>query len=52
MRKKFKIYYPKDHHDHTLAGTRYKPKKGEMLVMNNSGVFFLVEGFMECGNGT
>lgn len=41
MRKKFSIYYPKDHEDPNLAGTKYKPKTNKMVVMNNDGVFFL-----------
>jgi hypothetical protein len=44
MRTKYKIYYPKNHPDTSLAGTRYKPGKGKMVVMNEGGVFFLVEG--------
>lgn len=36
MRKKFSIY--------DKQGNKYKPKEGEMLVMNSSGVFFLVSG--------
>lgn len=35
MRKKFTVY--------DKLGL-YKPKEGEMLVMNSSGVFFLVSG--------
>ena len=34
MRKKFKIY--------TNTG-KYKPAKGEMIVMNSEGIFFLVQ---------
>ncbi len=40
MRKKFKIFYCKNHPDPSLAGTQYKPKGKNMLVMNNQGIFF------------
>lgn len=41
MRKKFKIFYSKDHCDASKAGQRYKPAENEMVVMNSSGVFFV-----------
>ena len=44
MKTKFKIYYPIDHVDHTLAGEQYKVGGEEMLVMNNSGIFFVYCG--------
>lgn len=40
MKKKFNII-PQN------TGKKYKPEKGEMIVMNNEGSFFLV-----CGLGT
>ncbi len=43
-RKKFKIFYPENHWDSTLAGKQYKPKDKDMLVMNNQGVFFIYNG--------
>lgn len=43
-RKKFKVMYPKDHPDKNLAGTRFKQKWNEMVVMNEAGVFFLYNG--------
>jgi hypothetical protein len=43
-RKKFEIYYPKDYYDSALAGSRYKPKGKDMLVMNNNGIFFIFNG--------
>ena len=44
MRKKFKII-------DSSTGEKYKLKKGEMLVMNNSGVFFLVWGMGDYETG-
>lgn len=44
MRKKFKIYYSKDHPDKTKAGTLYKATDKDMLVMNSDGVFFVFNG--------
>jgi len=44
MRRKFKIFYPQDHHDQDKAGKPFKPGKREMVVMNGSGVFFLYNG--------
>lgn len=44
MRKKFKIYYSKDHPNPELAGKRYKPSGKDMLVMNDGGVFFVYNG--------
>ena len=44
MRKKFEIYYSTDNHDPTLAGRKYKPSGKDMLVMNNTGVFFVYNG--------
>ena len=41
MRKKFKIFYSKDHHDLAKAGQQYKPAANEMIVMNSSGIFFV-----------
>ena len=42
MRKKFKIYYSTDNcKNPDKAGTKYKPSNNEMLVMNNSGIFFI-----------
>jgi hypothetical protein len=43
MRTKFKIMYPKNHHDPEKAGQPFKPTDGKMLVMNNAGVFFLYD---------
>lgn len=44
-RKKFQIFYPVDHHDHTLAGKQYKlTDSKDMLVMNNQGIFFIYNG--------
>ena len=42
-RKKFKIFYPADHIDPTLAGQQYLPvvNSEDMLVMNNQGIFFI-----------
>lgn len=40
MKKKFKII-------DTSTGEKYKLKEGEMLVMNNQGIFFLVGNFMD-----
>lgn len=42
MRKKFKIYYPKDHPE--KPGERYKPSGKSMLVMNSAGIFFIYNG--------
>lgn len=44
MRKKFKVYYPKDHTDTEKAGKQYKPSGKDMLVMNSDGVFFVYNG--------
>lgn len=44
MRKKFKIFYSKDHPNDLLAGKEYKSPSGKMVVMNSSGLFFLVTG--------
>ena len=44
MRKKFKIYYPKDHKNNELAGKEYKVGKPYMLTMNNNGIFFVYDG--------
>ena len=44
MRKKFKIFYSKDHSDPDKAGKKYKPSSGDMVVMNSGGVFFLYSG--------
>lgn len=44
MKRKFKIFYPQTHPDPAKAGKKYKPPKGKMLVMNNSGIFFLYDG--------
>ena len=44
MRKKFKIFYSKEHHDTTKAGQQYKPATNEMVVMNSSGIFFVYTG--------
>lgn len=41
MKKKFKIMYPNDYHDKELRGKPYKPPAKKMVVMNDSGVFFL-----------
>jgi hypothetical protein len=41
MRTKFKIMYPKDYHDPKKAGKPYHPPSGQMVVMNNGGVFFI-----------
>lgn len=46
-RKKFQIFYPEDHPDHSLAGNQYKlTDNKDMLVMNNQGVFFIYNGEM------
>ncbi len=44
MRKKFKIFYCKNHENSDKAGTRYKPTGKDMLVMNSAGVFFVYNG--------
>ena len=44
MRRKFKILYGEDHPDGHKAGDVYKAKGKDMLVMNNSGIFFLFNG--------
>ena len=44
MKKKFKIYYPKDHVDQEKAGKEYKGSGKDMLVMNANGVFFVFNG--------
>ena len=44
MRKKFEVYYPKDHKNPELAGTKFKPSGKDMLVMNSNGIFFLFNG--------
>ena len=36
-KKKFKIMYPE-------SDKEFKPPQGSMIVMNNQGVFFVVEG--------
>ena len=41
MRKKFKIMYPQDHEDEEKRGKPYKTLPMDMLVMNNSGIFFI-----------
>jgi len=41
MRKKFKIMYPQDHPDESKRGKPYKCSKDSMIIMNQSGVFFL-----------
>lgn len=43
MKKKFKIYYPKDYHDSSLAGKRYKPPEKHMIVMNADGIFWVID---------
>lgn len=43
-RRKFKIMYPKDYWDSDKAGKPYHPESGSMVVMNNGGVFFIIEG--------
>lgn len=42
MRKKFKILYPQDYHEVEKRGKPYLPPQNHMVVMNTSGVFFLV----------
>jgi hypothetical protein len=44
VKTKFEIYYCEHHPDKEKAGTRYKPRSHDMLVMNSSGVFFLYSG--------
>ncbi len=44
MRRKFKIFYPADHPEVEKRGKQYKAKGKDMLVMNNSGIFFLFNG--------
>lgn len=44
MRKKFEIYYSIDNHNSLLAGQKYEPTGKDMLVMNNTGVFFVYNG--------
>ena len=44
MRHKFVIRYPKDHPDSDKAGKKYKPPSLGMVVMNDSGIFFLFRG--------
>ena len=43
-RKKFKIYYPKDHPDPEKAGKLYKPANKDMVVVNNEVIFFYFFG--------
>jgi hypothetical protein len=43
MRKKFKIFYPKDYENSELAGKKYKTPKYKMVVMNSDGLFFLFD---------
>lgn len=40
MKKKFKII-------DTSTGQKIKLKEGEMVVMNNQGIFFIVGNFMD-----
>jgi len=40
MKKKFKII-------DASTGEKYKLKEGEMLVMNDQGIFFIVGNFMD-----
>lgn len=40
-RKKFKVLYPMDHYDPELRGKPYKTSGKNMIVMNQSGVFFV-----------
>lgn len=44
MKKKFKIMYPEDYWDTSLAGKPYKPPQGDMVVMGVGGVFYLARG--------
>jgi hypothetical protein len=44
MRKKFKILYPNDYPIIEKRGQPYHPPANCMIVMNNSGVFFLYNG--------
>ena len=44
MRKKFKVYYPKDHPDPEKAGQRYFPPEQGMVTMNSEGIFFVYYG--------
>ena len=41
MKKKFDIYYCKNHPDTEKAGKKYKPRDIDMLVMNDQGIFFI-----------
>lgn len=43
MRKKFDIYYPKDHPDPEKAGKKYKPSGKKVVVMTNKGGFLIVD---------
>lgn len=42
-RMKFKIMYPSDYWDKEKAGKPYLPGPNKMVVMNGSGVFFLLD---------
>ena len=44
MRKKFEVFYSLDNKDPEKAGKKYKLTGKDMLVMNNSGVFFVFNG--------
>ena len=42
-KKKFKVYYPEDHEDITLAGKPFKTsKKGRSVVMTSGGYFLVI----------
>lgn len=43
MKKKFKIMYSKDYHDVAKRGKPYLPQANCFVVMNGSGVFFLMD---------
>ena len=42
MRKKFKIMYPSDYWDNEKQGKPYLPPNNCFVVMNECGVFFLM----------
>ena len=44
VRKKFKIFYGGNSKHEQLRGQQYKTKGKDMLVMNDSGVFFIFNG--------
>ena len=41
---KFKIMYPNDHEDPTKRGQPFFPSHNELIVLSESGVFYILEG--------